>query len=67
MYDEMVKFDENFWRYFLYPSLVKVVEMEIKPRMDDHMREEFTRSVAEIIGQAKKAGRTIDQMIPFQI
>ncbi len=66
MYSEMVSYDENLWRYYVYPELIKIIETEIKPRLTSEQRKEFKESVQEIIDLCKKNNVT-DTMINFKL
>lgn len=66
MYAEIIHFDENLWRYYIYPELVRIIEMEIKPRMTTDMRNEFYNNVREMIELCKKNNAT-DSKIEFVI
>lgn len=66
MYSEIIQYDENLWRYYIYPELIRIIETEIKPRMKANEREEFRKNVQEIIDLCKNNNIT-DERIPFSI
>jgi len=53
-YVEMIPFDERYWRCYLYPNLVEVVETEIKPRMSKEHKQKFADQVKDIIKTVPK-------------
>ena len=61
-YVEVVPFDEKYWRYFLYPSLVEVVETKLKPAMSEKQLQDFTEDVRRIIEIVPKSAEV---RIPF--
>lgn len=53
-YDEIVLFDEDLWRHYLYPELIRVIETEIKPRMTVLQKKEFREEICSIISSLPK-------------
>lgn len=52
-YSEIVPFDDMYWRTFLYPSLVRTVELDIKPGMSEKQLEDFVVRIKDIINIIK--------------
>ncbi len=52
-YSEIIPFDDRYWRYFLYPSLVRAVELDLKPAMSKEQLTNFSLEVQKIIDMIK--------------
>ena len=62
-YVETVPFDERYYKYFVYPRMIEIIEQKIKPEMSPKQRDEFSRRVRNII-RALPPGIS-DTRIPF--
>ncbi|MEM3857899.1 MAG: hypothetical protein QW478_00690 [Candidatus Micrarchaeaceae archaeon] len=45
IYTETIYFDESYWRYFLFPSLVDVIENKLKPKLTDEFKKDFNEEI----------------------
>ena len=66
MYSELINFDENLWRYYIYPELIRIIETEIKPRILQSDREKIQKGIQEIIDLCI-ANNKSDERIPFNL